>query len=175
MKLARGDRRGLGFFDTSIDGVWRSFRAALICYPFYLVMLAFRIDAALWQSAGVVTIVAVETIAYVISWVGFPLLILPLTRFLDREERFLAFIVVYNWCQLPQTALFFVIAADGALGLLPPAAAQSLELAAAVAVLIYDWYIARVTLAISGLAALPIILIDLLLGTVLSRVSEGLY
>jgi len=33
LRLACGDRRGLGFFDASLDGFWRSFRAAEICYP----------------------------------------------------------------------------------------------------------------------------------------------
>ena len=33
----------------------------------------------------------VETIAYVISWVAFPLLILPLARWVGREDRFFPF------------------------------------------------------------------------------------
>jgi hypothetical protein len=33
LRLARGDRGGLGSFDTSIEGFWRSFRAAAIVYP----------------------------------------------------------------------------------------------------------------------------------------------
>ena len=74
LRLACGDRRGLGFFDASIDGFWRSFRAALICYPLYLLLLAFRIAAAQWETSGVAPILAVETIAYVISWTALPLL-----------------------------------------------------------------------------------------------------
>ena len=80
LRLARGDPRGLGFFDTSIDGFWRSFRAAAICYPFFLILLAFRVSAAHWEASGVPRIVIVETIGYVISWVAFPLLMLPLSR-----------------------------------------------------------------------------------------------
>src|SRR5436190_4343571 len=82
LRLACGDRRGLGFFDASIDGFWRSFRAALICYPMYLLLLSFRIGAPVWEASGVVPVVAVETIAFVISWTAFPLLILPLARWL---------------------------------------------------------------------------------------------
>src|SRR3954447_13476183 len=76
LRLACGDRRGLGFFDTSIDGFWRSFRAAAICYPLYLVLVTFRVAAPEWTRAGIPDILIVETIGYVISWVGFPLLIL---------------------------------------------------------------------------------------------------
>src|SRR5438105_15869578 len=89
LRLARGDPRGLGFFDTSIEGFWRSFRAGLICYPFFLLLLAFRVSAAHRDTSGVPRIVIVETIGYVISWVAFPLFMLPLSRWLGREARFL--------------------------------------------------------------------------------------
>jgi len=67
----RGDRRGLGFFDTSIDGFWRSFRAALICYPFFLVLLGFRVAAPYWAASGVPRLVAVETIVQPGTYKGF--------------------------------------------------------------------------------------------------------
>ena len=71
LKLARGDASGLGCFDTSVDGFWRSFRAAVISYPFFLILLAFRVSAAHWAESGVMRITIVETIGYVISWVAF--------------------------------------------------------------------------------------------------------
>jgi hypothetical protein len=175
LRLARGDPRGLGFFDTSIDGFWRSFRAAVICYPFFLILLGFRVSTARWQAAGLMPIVIVETIGYVISWVAFPLLMLPLSRWLGREERFLPFMVAYNWSQVPQTALFVILAAGAASGLLPHAMEQLADFAAAVAVLLYEWYIARVALAVSSSQAVPVVLLDLVLGSVLSRITEALY
>ena len=175
LRLACGDRRGLGFFDASIDGFWRSFRAALICYPLYLLLLAFRIAAAQWETSGVAPILAVETIAYVISWTALPLLVMKLAHWLDRDARFLPFMVVYNWSQIPQTALFVLVGLDGATGLLPPSAAGFAELLAAVAALVYEWYIARVALAVTGAQASLVVIVDLILGTTLGRVAESLY
>jgi len=175
LKLARGDPRGLDFFDTSIDGFWRSFRAALISYPFFLILLAFRVSAAHWEESGTARIVAIETIGYVIAWVAFPLLVLPLTRWLGREDRFLTFMVAYNWSQVPQTALFVIVGADAASGLLPAGVTQIADFAAAVAVLLYEWYIARVALAVSASQAVSVVLLDLVLGSVLSRITEALY
>ena len=172
LRLAVGDRRALGVFDASIDGFWRSFRAGVICYPLYLLLLSFRVAAAQWQASGVPTILVVGTIAFVISWVAFPLLILPLARWLDREHRFLAYMVVYNWSQIPQTGLFVLVAATA---LLPQSAAQSAGLLAVVAALVYGWYIARVALAITGVQATLVVVVDLVLGTVLGRVAESLY
>ncbi|HVB16606.1 MAG TPA: hypothetical protein VNF04_08750 [Stellaceae bacterium] len=175
LRLARGDRGGLALFDTSIDGFWHSFRAAGLCYPLYLLMLGFRVAAPDWTQSGVATVVLVETIAYVVSWVAFPLLILPLTRWLNREERFLPFMVAYNWSQVPQTALFMLVGLDRAAGLLPAGPARFAEVAATAAVLVYEWYIARVALAVTRTQATLVVLVDLVLGVVLSRVAEGLY
>src|SRR5947209_4859263 len=89
LRLACGDRSGLGFFDTSIEGFWRSFRSAAICYPLYLLLLGFHISGAKWAEFGVASIVLVETIKYVIAWVAFPLIIMPISDLFDRGNRFL--------------------------------------------------------------------------------------
>ena len=175
LRLARGDRSGLAVFDTSIDGFWRSFRAAIICYPLYLLLLSFRVAGPQWAASGIAKILIVETIAYVISWVAFPLAILPLVGWLGREHRFLAFMVAYNWSQIPQSALFVLVGLDSAAGLLPPPAAHTAELAATLAVLVYEWYIGRVALAVTRAQATLVVIIDVALGVLLSRVSVGLY
>ncbi len=175
LRLAVGDRRGLGLFDVSIDGFWRSFRAAAICYPPYLLLLSFRVSGPLWDASGVASILVVETIAYVISWVAFPLVILPLARQLGRDDRFLAFMVVYNWSQIPQTALVVLVGLDSATGLLPASGAHFAGLLAAIATLVYEWYIARVALAVTGAQATLVVIIDLVLSTALGRVAEALY
>ncbi len=175
LRLACGDRRGLGFFDTSIDGFWRSFRAGLICYPFYLVLLSFRIAGPQWAESGVATILVVETIAYVISWVAFPLLILRVARQFHRDDRFLPFMVAYNWSQIPQTVLVVLVGLDGASGLLPPSGAHLAGLLAAIATFVYEWFIARVALAVTGTQATLVVIIDLLLGTALGRIAGSLY
>jgi hypothetical protein len=175
LRLAIGDRRALGVFDASIDGFWRSFRAGLICYPFYLLLLSFRIDGSRWEASGVAPILVVETIAYVISWVALPLLILPLSRWVGREDRFLPFMVAYNWSQIPQTGLFVLVGLDRWSGLLTPSAGALAGLLSVVAALAYEWYIARVALAVTGAQATLVVIIDLLLGTVLGRVAGALY
>ena len=172
LRLARGDPRGLAAFDDSLDGFWSSFRAAVICYPLFLVLLALRDSPAGPGSAPGWRILAVETIAFVISWVAFPLLMLPLARWLGREHRFLLFMVSYNWCQVPQTVLFVAVGLAIAAGL--SASAALLELAAAIAVLVYEWYVARVALALGRGRATLVVVADLVLGSFLSRVTAAL-
>jgi len=95
--LARGDPRGLGCFDASLGGFWRSFRAGLVCYPFYFLLLFSRVTPAQWNAAGGFRIVAIETITFVISWTAFPLIMLRVCRWFGRDDHFFGFMVIYNW------------------------------------------------------------------------------
>ena len=164
-------RGGLGCFDRSVDGFWRSFRAAIPCYPLYLVLLTMRVAGDEWRHAGGLRIVAVETIAYVISWTAFPLLMLSLTRRIGRADRFFDFMVPYNWYQLPQSSLFVLV---GLLSAVAPAT-QVIGLAAAVAVLGFEWYLARVALDTTRAAAALVVVVDLMLGALIDWSAGSLY
>ena len=175
LRLAKGDRGGLSCFDRSLDGFWRSFRAAVIAYPLYLILLVMRVTIAEWERSGGFYIIVVETIAYVIAWVAFPLAMLTVTRWLNRSHRFFDFMVPYNWSQLPQSALFVLVGLETESGVLGSQPAQAIEVAVAVAVLVYEWFIARVALDTTAAAAVFVVFVDLLLGVLISHVASGLY
>jgi hypothetical protein len=174
-RLARGDQGGLGCFDRSIEGFWHSFRAGVLSYPLYLMLLTMRIAAADWQRAGGLRIVAVETIAYIISWTAFPLVMLSVARWIGRADRFLDFMVPYNWYQLPQGVLFVLVGLVSAAGSPNSAAAQLIAVIAAAAVLGYEWYLARVAFDTTRLAATLIIVVDLVLGALIDWSAGSLY
>jgi hypothetical protein len=175
LRLARGDRRGLAYFDRSLDGFWRSFLSAFVCYPFFLVLLSMRVSLAEWNAAGGFQVILVETISYVISWVAFPLVMLSVLRWIGRGDRFFDFMVPYNWCQLPQSVLFVLVGLESESGALSDPVSQTIEIAAAIAVLAYEWYIARVALETSRSAATLVVLVDLVLGVLITRAAGSLY
>jgi hypothetical protein len=175
LRLARGDRGGLSCFDRSLDGFWRSFRAAIFAYPLYLMLLTMRVTVTEWERSGGLWIAAVETIAYVIAWAAFPLVMLSVTRWIGRAPRFFDFMVPYNWSQLPQSALFVLIGLETETGVLGAPAGSVLEAVAIIAVLVYEWYIARVALDTTAYAAAFIVLVDLLLGAFISHTASALY
>jgi branched-subunit amino acid transport protein AzlD len=175
LRLARGDRGGLAYFDRSLDGFWRSFFAAALSYPFFLVLLTMRVSLADWNTAGGLRIILVETIGYVISWVAFPLVMLSVLRWIGREQRFFDFMVPYNWCQLPQSVLFILVGLESETGAVSDPISQMIEIAAAIAVLVYEWYIARVALETSTAAAILVVLVDLVLGVLITRAAGSLY
>jgi hypothetical protein len=177
-RLARGDRSGLSYFDRSLDGFWRSFRAAVISYPIFLVLLTMQVSVEEWERAGGWRIVSAETIGYVVSWVAFPLLMLPVARYFGRAHRFFDFMVPYNWCQLPLNASFLLLRLVFEGGILAPRSDQNIGIISMVVTLIYElyvWYLARVALDTTVLAAIFIALLDLVLSVVISQVTLSFY
>jgi len=138
-------------------------------------LLAMRVSVAEWQQSGGWRIVTVETIGYVVAWVAFPLLMLNVVRWIGRAHRFFDFMVPYNWCQVPQSALFVLVGLVSAGGVLSTQASEAMDLAAAIATLLYEWFIARVALDTSGVVAIFVVLLDLVLGVFISRITGGLY
>jgi hypothetical protein len=175
LRLARGDSGGLACFDPSEAGFWHSFRAGVLCYPLYLILLAFPIELGTPPELDPWRVVAVETIHYVISWVAFPLLMLPVVDWLQRSDRYFGFMVAYNWCQVPQTVVFGAVALAGAAGLLSAEGMLIADLVAGLAALVYEWFVSRVALAVSRPKAALVVLVDVVLATVLSHISATLY
>jgi hypothetical protein len=177
LRLMRGDPGGMACFDPSIGGFWRSFRAGLLCYPFYLIILSFPVVIGEGPVAEIDPgrFYAVETIHFIISWVAFPLVALPIVDWLQRGDRFLGFVTAYNWCQAPQTLVFTAIALLGGAGILPPYAMLGVDLVLGLGALVYGWYIARVALAINGGQASLIVCTDMLLAVVLTHISRAIY
>src|SRR5579863_1768262 len=177
LRLARGDASGLACFDPSIEGFWRSFRASVLCYPFYLVILSFPIvigDGPV-EEIDATRFFAVETVHFVIAWVAFPLVVLPIVDWMRRGNRFLGFMVVYNWCQVLQTVAFAAVALLGGRDLVSVDVMLVIDLIVGIAALVYEWYIARVALAVSGGHATLIIVAEIVLAVVLTHVSRALY
>ena len=172
-RLARLDRGGLAFFDHGEAAFWRSFRAAFIAYPAFLLLLPLGPGDS--GTTDWVRVLLVETIAYVIGWTAFPLVILPVTRILGRESLWLDFIIVYNWSQVLQYGAILAIIAVSLSGLAPPVLQGGLLYLAYLAVFAYEGFIARIVLNISWPAAGMIVLIDFVLGRLISVTAESLH
>ena len=54
-------------------------------------------------------------------------------------------------------------------------ASEAIDIVAAIATLVYEWFIARVALDTTGVVAVFVVLLDLVLGLLISRITGGLY
>lgn len=173
-RLARLDPGGMSYFDTSIRGVWRSFFAAVLIAPFYAVLLLIRLSG----DGGDVNLLQfglAEGVAYVLSWVAYPVVMVTLTQIMGCWQRFPGYLVAYNWSMVLQNALFLPIGILGATGALPADAANFLWLIALVAVVVYLWFIARAALDLPPFTCAGIVILDIALSFLISATADGLY
>ncbi len=169
-RLARLDPRGQDHFDASITGFWRSFQVAVIVAPAYVFLILFNLDQPN-ITAGPLRIIAVESLAYVISWTAFPLAMVGLAQRLNREENYIRFIVAHNWASILQVAVFLPAAL---IAQVVGPSARFLTVTAMVAIFLYQWYVARTVLSITPYQAIGIVLVNLFIDIVITLIANSM-
>ena len=163
LRLARFDSSALNAFNRTLEGFWRSFFAAVIVGPLQL-LLSFEVAANSGGAARIGDDWPLGLLAFIVHWLAFPVVMLTVVDWLDRRHRFFVFLVALNWSNLVQVGLLLLVYSPAAAMLLP---AQLLRLVGSVAVayiLVYEWFIAKVGLDISGGKAVAIVLLDSFIG-----------
>jgi len=179
-RIARMDPDALNYFDLSIDGFWRSFVALLVVAPFYIMFLILNHGSqpGLELPTGPVVstefYVAVKLIAYIIGWLIFPLVMVPISRLLDLSQSYIPYIIVWNWSNVLVMAVILPTVL-----LFPPAdqtgaAAKMVLMGAQITMLFYGFLVARAGLRCKILTAVGIVVLDLLLSLMLSLMAGRL-
>ncbi len=165
---------GMAYFDKTVEGFWRSFFAALLVAPLYAVMLGLRYSTNS-QSNGPMLYGLIEAISYLISWFAYPVVMLSLTEALNCRNRFVGYMVAYNWSLVLQNCVLVPVALLGNLTFIGPDIATTVWFVAVVAVLVYLWFISRVGLGVPPLTAVGIVSIDILLSLMISAITDHLH
>jgi hypothetical protein len=177
-RLAHLDSRGMDYFDDSLHGFWRSFNAALIAAPAYAILVLLHIidaaEAGEHIQRGWLHLFLVESLAYAIGVFAFPLVMLHVSTVLDRQDRYLGFIVAYNWASVLQIGLFLPVTAAISAGLFPGGFGSLIWIVTFALILFYAGYIARTALRIRPLEAAGVVFVDLSLSVAISWVAMGL-
>jgi hypothetical protein len=169
IQLARLDAGGLTLFNRTVAGFWRSFYAAGLVAPLHIyVLLAAR---ELADSADPLRVITVETISYVIGWLAYPFVMLLVVDLLGRRERYFDYMVPYNWTSVPVAVALAMVVTVAALS---PMLGGVLYLLLMLARLIYQWFIARVSLRIASMPAIALALFEFALGMALGRITQAL-
>lgn len=161
-RLAHLDPRGMEYFDTTVEGFWRSFWAAALMAPPYMLFLILKFAR---QEADLdpLRFILVEAIAYTILWTAFPLAAWYLIAALGKADRYIRYIVAYNWANVVQIAVtlpvFALIAASG----LPGGVARGIWFAVIVAALYYQYFVARTALEVDMPIAAGLVFMDFVL------------
>jgi hypothetical protein len=166
-RLAHFDADGLRYFDRSMHGFWRSFRVAVLAAPLVIVILGADLSQ-MHIGGGWARVIIAETIAYLMSWVAYPLAAFYLVHLIDREHDYVGFITALNWSTLLQYAFLVPIHVVANSGLLSTGLADGLVFGGQFAILAYEWFITRTALRIPGLTAAGFVLVDFVIGYLVS-------
>lgn len=99
------DRSGAQYFGDDAASFWKSFWAAAVVLPGYFILQALG-DRSVWDDAGLFRLISVEVIFYSISWTLWPVLMAVCLSIIDRDDRYVRYIVAHNWSSVP--AVYFL-------------------------------------------------------------------
>lgn len=165
-RLARFDRSGLAYFDASVDGFWKSFAAAVIVAPLYLVMALLRPD----ETGGDLL---VDALAYTVNWFAFPVAMLSLVQVLDKQRYYIRHIVAYNWAGVLQNAIYLPLGILLQQNILPIQPGALLSLMVLAWTLIYSGFVTQVALEVPVHVAAGLVVVDLLLSLVVNGLAAA--
>ncbi len=171
-RLACLDPRGMSYFAQDEGAALRSFFAALLVFPVFLLLLPFHITPEELEQGSALRVFLVETIGYIVNWVAFPLAMLWITRLLRREALWAEYVTIYNWAQLLEYGFVLATVALLEFGILPQ---FGIDWFLRAVTSLYEWFIARTVLRIAGTPAAMIVLVDLVMSESLSRITAALH
>lgn len=164
-RLARFDPQGLSYLGTTATDFRKSFFAAVIILPVWLILLQLHVQE-LQITAGWPAILSIQLPAYVISWTLYPVIMDSLCRQLDRDAHYYHYITAFNWIRVLQTLVFAAATFVGLL--LPGNLSVGLTFVVLLAVLVYHGFVARQALQVGWGTAAALVFLDFFLGLVIT-------
>lgn len=171
-RLAMWRPDGMAYFTVTAQGFWHSFFAAVVVAPGYLFVNAIGTQPAV-ESANPIHDGIIYVLAYVISWIAFPLAMVPVSELLEREDRYIPYVVANNWATVPQMALLMAVAIiRTGLGFGEVLSAL-FGLVAYGAILVYTWFVARTALNVPGFAAVGVVALSVAINLIVAVVADS--
>ena len=170
-RLAWFDENGMGYFNITTEGFWRSFFAAVLLAPFYL--LSISRDFMIPDGGFSIWAAVVHLGIYGISWLAFPLVAFFATDLLGLGKRFTALVVAVNWTAVP--ALGVLIVTIGFFSLIQqPALAEPAMILITSGLIVYHWFVIKTALATTTAIAIAFVLFNFFLGAILHQFAVRL-
>ena len=171
-RLARRDPGAMSYFDRTTAGFWKSFFAAVIVAPGFAIIIGYQLSQAeVGIEAGVLRVILVQTIAYILGWAAFPVLVHQICEATGKQDAYIGYIVALNWSEVIQMAVVLPSMALVALEVLPEGSDSLLLLVVTILVLGYEWFISRTALAVSAMGAVGFVVLNFVIDLVVRYIS----
>ncbi len=168
-RLAHLDTGGVAYFDQTAEGFWKSFFAAAIVAPGYVILVLISL-AEQGVEAGSLRIFLIHASAYAIGWTAYPLAVHHICGVTGKRAEYIGFIVAFNWAQVIQMMVYLPVFILAAMDILPALAIVIVYFV----VLAYQWFVTRTMLGINAMNAVMLIVLDQVISIVLSATAENM-
>jgi hypothetical protein len=169
-------------FDTSFEGFWKSFFAVVLSAPLYIyqstvgrVALEETMREAERPLPAVDVPVGVELVAFLAAWFAFPIVMIGIVRLFQIGERYVPYIVVYNWGTLLLYLLMLAPTALYAVGIGGAPLYTVLSLVVLAVSAYFLVYAARIALLVPFGAAISLVVLDFLVTRLTATMILGPY
>lgn len=171
LAILRREPGAMASFDLSFEGFLRSFSAALLAFPAYLVLvLRGLLDEP--PALAFPLLVLIETAGYLVGWLAFPLAAALVLRAMGESRRFVPLVVANNWAALLQ--IHFLLAVVLLAAALPEPTGAALATAATLAALAYQWLVVKTALEAPGRIAVGFVLLDVVVSILVNAGTDRL-
>jgi len=162
--LARFDARGVQYFDDSPKAALRSFYAAVLTAPAFIVISLLSLATSeLKEDIPAFLVLAVHALFYVLLWVVAPVIIHRICQVIDRGDAFFRYLSANNWSNVITYHLNLAVVVLILGEILPDPVVGLLIFATYGYVIAYNWFIGLRCLDISALAAAGFVGLQLVL------------
>ncbi|MHA8046239.1 hypothetical protein AB3X21_06425 [Roseomonas mucosa] len=165
--LARGKAAGIAFACLSPEGAARSFWAAALCLPVF-VLLRLVNGAEGEVGTDPLRFLVAELSGFVCSWTGYALASYWLAARAGLLARWPRFIAAWNWANTVQYAVLLVL-----LPVPPGMVATWLGIATFGYAMWLEWFVAREALGVNGFQAATFVALDLAISIFLAGAVQA--
>jgi hypothetical protein len=174
MLLARGQTGGLLFLQADPRGLFRCFWAIGMALPTVLYLATLDWPAAIRPAAALSDLLR-QALIFVAAWLGFIALTHAIAPLVRRQHLWAPMIVVWSWCNIPESMLTLLGSVPGSLGA-PHAIDQFAQVATFGWALWIEWFAFRLAFRAGPLLAIWLVMVDQSIGVllvVLDRMITG--
>ena len=171
VRLVKLDTKGLDYFGDTTADFWRSFLAAAVVIPLFLLYLIIRFVESDTDSSFPAYLVA-QLLAYAIAWLAFPLIMLYMAPILQKEDKVVRYLVAYNWLSAIQSGVYLPVVILGITGTFAQGLSNSLAVITLMWILGLKLFVTRKALEVPFGTAAGIVVMDLLLGVLIEVLTS---
>ncbi len=173
LTFMRFDRSGLRYIEISDDKFWKSFFAAIICYPGAYILSILQ-DSETASTLDPFAVLLIDTLFYLISWLIYPVFMHSLLVLHNKQKNYRLFIISYNWLQVWQIVFLVCLQALILSGLLPMSMAGFLGLFGMLYILASQAYMTKITIETNWFSAAAFVFFNVLLALSIYKLNNNI-